>query len=91
MTVGTAESNIYDVKIEETSMEDGQGRFALTVAVGAQVVCPRTTKVISSASSGSRQMPGGRATAAGLATAAQDFRQEDDITVLTVARLVPAV
>jgi len=37
------------------------------------------------------EMPGGRATAAGLATAAQDFRQEDDITVLTVARLVPAV
>jgi hypothetical protein len=36
------------------------------------------------------EMLSGRATAAGLATAAQDFGQEDDITVLTVARLVPA-
>jgi sigma-B regulation protein RsbU (phosphoserine phosphatase) len=32
-----------------------------------------------------------RATAAGLASAAQDFGQEDDITVLTVARMTPAL
>jgi serine phosphatase RsbU (regulator of sigma subunit) len=32
-----------------------------------------------------------RATAASLASAAQDFGQEDDITVLTVARLAPAM
>jgi serine phosphatase RsbU (regulator of sigma subunit) len=35
-------------------------------------------------------MLSGRATAAGLADAAQDFGQEDDITVLTVARLAVA-
>lgn len=36
------------------------------------------------------EMLSGRATAAGLATAAQDFGQEDDITVLAVARLAAA-
>jgi hypothetical protein len=36
------------------------------------------------------KMMGSRATAAALATAAQAFGQEDDITVLTVARILPA-
>jgi len=37
------------------------------------------------------EMMSGRATAASLAGAAQNFGQEDDITVLTVARLAPAI
>ncbi len=37
------------------------------------------------------EMMSRRTTAAGLATAAQDFGQEDDITVLTVARMTPAM
>jgi serine phosphatase RsbU (regulator of sigma subunit) len=36
------------------------------------------------------EMMSGRATAAGLATAAQNFGQADDITVLTVARMATA-
>jgi serine phosphatase RsbU (regulator of sigma subunit) len=36
------------------------------------------------------EMMSRRTTAAGLATAAQDFGQEDDITVLTVARRMEA-
>ena len=36
------------------------------------------------------ELIGNRATAAALATAAQSFGQQDDITVLTVARMAPA-
>jgi hypothetical protein len=50
----------------------------------------RSFRVAYSGSSGPRKILSGRTTAAGLAAAAQDFGQDDDITVLTVALLAAA-
>ncbi len=68
MTVGTAESNIYDVKIEETSMEDGQGRFALTVASARRSFAPERQR-------SSLRLRAGRGKCRADARPLQDWRQ----------------